>query len=81
MAQVIFSQEAFPCSGSNHILIFLCSNWISFGPRLFKFELMWFEIPGFQDKIKKWWEEFVVEGSTSYRLEQKLKLFKERIVK
>lgn len=51
--------------GSNHLLILLRMNHALLGPLPFKFELMWFEFPGFLDKLKSLWAEISLEGSAS----------------
>lgn len=52
---------------------------MSSGPRPFRFELMWFEVPGFKDKIRQWWEEIKVEGMVNFVFGQKFKTLKEII--
>lgn len=53
MEHASFSQETLPCLGSDRVPILLSANAISSGLRPFKFELMWVEVSGFKDKIKK----------------------------
>ncbi|OVA19065.1 hypothetical protein BVC80_7529g5 [Macleaya cordata] len=31
----------------------------------FRFEIMWFEAPGFSEKLKEWWESIQASGSPS----------------
>lgn len=74
------SQETIPCSGSDHVPVLLAINARDSGPCPFKFELMWLEVAGFKELIKEWWMGFEVNGSASYRLAQKLKMLKFRII-
>lgn len=76
----MFIQEAFPNPAFDHTPIILYPNILPSVPLPFKFELMWLELLGFIDKVKGWWEESVVEGSTNFIFAQKLKFLKERIV-
>lgn len=50
-----------------------------FGPRPFKFKMMWLDVPMLKEKIKTWWEEEVMEGTTSYVFWQKLKSLKHKL--
>lgn len=76
----IFSQEALPNPSSNHIPILLRMEGLPLGPLPFRFDPMWLEVPGFREKIRKWWEDMIVEGSAGFVFGQKLKLLKEKIV-
>ncbi|OVA16891.1 hypothetical protein BVC80_9049g17 [Macleaya cordata] len=40
---------------------------------------MWFEAPGFLEKLKEWWESIQISGSPSWILWHKLKLLKDKI--
>lgn len=77
---VLLSYEALPNPGSDHIPIILRAIYPCSGPRPFKFEAMWLELPDFKDLLKKWWSEIVVKGTASFMLAHKLKCIKERIV-
>lgn len=77
----MFTREALPNSGSNHILIILCPNCMQPAPRPFKFELMWLEIPGFMKKLKGWWEAIHIEESASFRFAHKLKILKDQVIR
>lgn len=42
----------------------------------FRFEKMWLEEPHFEDLIREWWREIMVEDWAGFRLAGKLKLLK-----
>lgn len=77
----MFIQEVLPSPVSDHIPILVQPSFSYASSRPFRFELMWLKIPGFVEKVKLWWKEFVVEGSASFLFVQKLKHLKEKIVK
>lgn len=64
----VLLQETLPNVGYDHVLIIFRANPISYGPRPFRFELMWLKVPGFKDKLKMWWEEMFFEGTINFIL-------------
>lgn len=56
----LFYQEALPNPILDHLPILLLVGELSSGPRSFRFEPMWLDIPGL--RIKLWWEDMEVEG-------------------
>lgn len=73
-------REALHKWGSNHIPIMLQIEQIPSGPRPFQFELMWLEISGFKEKLKSWWVEISVSGTTRFVFGQKLKNLKSKFL-
>ena len=61
---------------SNHFPILLDCGCIIGGKRPFRFENMWFKVDGFVDRIKGWWDSYLVPGSPSHIMASKLKALK-----
>ncbi|XP_058103363.1 uncharacterized protein LOC131246914 [Magnolia sinica] len=51
-------------------------NW---GPKPFRFELLWLSIKGFATKIVDWWKGFKVQGNADFILSVKLKMLKKEL--
>ncbi|PHU14416.1 Structural maintenance of chromosomes protein 3 [Capsicum chinense] len=45
----------------------------------FKFESWWLGVEGFKEKVRQWWEAFVVNEGHGYVLAEKLKMLKEKL--
>ncbi|OVA19801.1 hypothetical protein BVC80_1687g19 [Macleaya cordata] len=73
------TQLAQPRPASDHIPLLLDTNVSSWGPPPLRFEVMWFEAPGFLEKLKEWWDSIQISGSPSWILWHKLKLLKDKI--
>ena len=46
------------------------------GRKYFKFENLWLKYEGFVDKVKSWWDLYIVEGLLSFVLANKMKSLK-----
>ncbi|XP_016497009.1 uncharacterized protein LOC107815877 [Nicotiana tabacum] len=55
-------------------LLLECGDWEA-TPSYFKFENMW-QVEGFIDKVKNWWQSYVIGGSPDFILVQKLRRLK-----
>lgn len=60
----LISQEVLPNPFFDHVSILLNAGEMQSGPRPFRFEIMWLSIPGFEEKIRSWWNESIVEVSS-----------------
>ncbi|KAL7179908.1 hypothetical protein ACSBR1_043165 [Camellia fascicularis] len=61
---------------SDHWPLLLDSRGTRRGLTPFRFENMWLQFDGFLEVVRGWWTSYVVTGSPSCRLAQKLKLLK-----
>ncbi|XP_026419559.1 uncharacterized protein LOC113315502 [Papaver somniferum] len=73
------SQLAKTRPASDHIPIILDLADPSWGPYLFRMELMWFEHPDFMDSLKRWWSSFNFTGTPSSVMWNKLQALKTKL--
>ena len=69
-------QFALPRAISDHYPIVLEGGGVKKGKTLFKFENMWLLTDGFKELVRKWWTEYIVAGTDSHCLAEKLKALK-----
>ena len=72
-------QVVLPKPTSDHCPIVLDSRLEYWGPRPFRFELMWLEEKGFSDLICSWWSDFQFLGWAGFRLTSMLRKLKGNI--
>ena len=61
---------------SDHYPIVLEGRGVKKGKTPFKFENMWLLTDGFKELVRKWWTEYIVVGTDSHCLAEKLKALK-----
>ena len=61
---------------SDHYPIVLEGRGVKKGKTPFKFENMWLLTDGFKELVRKWWTEYIVAGTDSHCLAEKLKALK-----
>lgn len=73
-------QSLLPKVLSDHSpLLLQCSQWGHRRSSYFKFEHMWLHTEGFLDRIKGWWNSFIIQGSPDHIFAIKLKLLKSKL--
>lgn len=70
------TQTRLHCPVSDHWPVLLDSGGIRSGPTPFRFENMWLLSEGFLERVKGWWDSYVISDLPSSCLAQKLKLLK-----
>ena len=64
---------------SDHFPILLECGSTPFDRRPFRFENMWLKSEGFHEKVKRWWESYVFQGSPNFVLACKLRALKQDV--
>ena len=75
------SQQRLPRLLSDHFPIVLEGGSFQRGRRPFRFENMWLKDEGFVERVRSWWESYIVMGAPSFVLANKLKLLKNDLKK
>ena len=71
------TQWRLPRLCSDHFPILLKCGATPYGRSPFRFENMWLKSEGFHEKVKRWWESYVFQGSPSFVLVCKLRALKQ----
>lgn len=62
------NNQACPSMSRNEQILLLDYVERTAGPASFRFETMWFEVQGFKDPIRRWWQNNLFEGSADFIL-------------
>ena len=69
-------QKRLPRILFDHFPIILECGDFSRGRRPFRFENMWLKAEGFKERVQRWWESSIFQGTPSYIVACKLKALK-----